>query len=327
MFACVDLGSNSFHLLIARDEAGRMELVERFSVRVQLGEGVALDGRLTEAAVQRGLDALADFRDVIRAWPIECLWSVGTNALRRAANRDVFLEPAARLGFPIEVIDGEREAELVYAGVCSRRDDTTRRLVVDVGGGSTEVIAGTGHRPRWACSLPLGCVSWRDRFFAHLDRNAGTDAVDAALLAAREEAGGLFQEACDRGAGELESFEEALASSGTAKMLARVGAASGYPADLISRDSLDRLHGDGWLHRQVEQPDGLVPGLKPARRDLLLPGWSLMAAFMETFGADTVAFSRDALREGMLDTMRALRDRPDREAFSAAMRWYESTTP
>lgn len=326
MYACLDLGSNSFHLLIARCEQGRMVIVERFSEKVQLGEGVVVSGMLSEAAMRRGLDCLHHFREVIDAHPVECLWSVGTNALRKAGNASAFLQEARLLGFDIEVISGEKEGALVYAGVSSiLPDDEEPRLVIDIGGGSTEIVTGQGSRHHQVLSLPMGCVSWRDRFFNSLMTDACPSDVDDALDAAGEEATGILLEARETLDGTPQHITSVHASSGTAKMLAAITEAQGEAGGTVSRTGLDGLHREGLLHRLVNDPEYLIPGLKPARRDLLLSGWALMRAFMSVFDVEVLEFSPSALREGMLSTMRAHRVAPDEAPVNARMQWRDGT--
>lgn len=326
MYACLDLGSNSFHLLIARYDEGRLCIIERFSRKVQLGEGVALDGKLGENAVERGLECLRHFREVIDAHPVTCLWSVGTNALRMANNSGFFLRQARELGFDIEVIDGEKEGALVYAGVTSDMPEASvRRLVVDIGGGSTEVILGRGGCHEDVRSLPLGCISWRDRYFRDLDASSTDMMINHALLSARSAAAGVMENAGEDINGNPWRVDEVLASSGTAKMLSLIATAWGKPAGTVSREGLETLFNGGFLHRVVQEPEWSMPGLKPARRDLLLPGWALMTAFMSIFDVSVLQFSRSALREGMLTIMRQHREMPGRAAINARMQWHGGT--
>jgi exopolyphosphatase/pppGpp-phosphohydrolase len=120
-------------------------------------------------------------------------------------------------------------------------------------------------------------------------------------------------------------MEAVFASSGTAKMLAMIAGAHGESGRTVSRESLDQLRQEGLLHRLVHHSDWLVPGLKPARRDLLLPGWTLMNAFMRIFDVPILDFSASALREGMLTTMRDHHVAPDRASINARMQWRDGT--
>ncbi|MDP1757841.1 MAG: exopolyphosphatase, partial [Pseudohongiella sp.] len=157
MYACVDLGSNSFHLLIARWHDGAHEIVERFSEKVQLGEGLSQSLTINAEAFQRGLLCLEAFALALERYPIKYLWVVGTNALRVADNSQDFITQAKSRGFDVDVVTGLEEAALVYAGVMSAlpQDDQVR-LVIDIGGGSTELIVGKGPDQLQAHSLPIG---------------------------------------------------------------------------------------------------------------------------------------------------------------------------
>lgn len=298
MYACVDLGSNSFHLLIARWHDGRSEIVERFSHIVQLGEGVTLSGEISPAAFGRGIDSLREFVDVMSRYPLRQYWALGTNALRLARNAPQFLAAARELGLEVSVISGLQEAVLVYLGVMSGLPQTDEvRLVADIGGGSTEVIIGRQGARLVTGSLPIGCVSWRDRFFTPLAGKPSllSQVLDDAVAEARKVFEGLRAESL------LHRWEAAYASSGTAKMLAAILQMRGLPEGQISRQSLQALRGD--LLACAADTSALLPGLKERRKDLLLPGWAVLAGMMDAFEIESMQFSPTALREGMLHFM------------------------
>ena len=161
LLAAVDLGSNSFHLIIAKIEHGEMRPVEALAEKVQLGAGVE-NGRLSQEAIARGLDCLTRFAQLLESVEPERIRVVGTNALRIAKNRDDFTRPAGRiLNTKVDVIYGREEARLVYLGVAhSLADDAQSRLVIDIGGGSTEFIIGERFEPQRLESLQMGCVSF-----------------------------------------------------------------------------------------------------------------------------------------------------------------------
>ncbi len=298
MYACIDLGSNSFHLLIARWQDGRSEIVERFSHIVQLGEGVTLTGQISPAAFSRGIDSLREFVDVMSRYPIRQYWALGTNALRLSHNAPQFLAAARELGLEVSVISGLQEAVLVYLGVMSGLPPTDEvRLVADIGGGSTEVIIGHQGTRLVTCSLPIGCVSWRDRFFTPLAVKPSllSQTLDHAVAEARSVFGSIRVECLQH------PWMGAYASSGTAKMLAAILQMRGLPAGQISRQSLQALRVD--ILDCAADPTALLPGLKDRRKDLLLPGWAVLMGMMEAFEIDSIQFSPTALREGMLHFM------------------------
>lgn len=298
MFACIDLGSNSFHLLIAEWQAGESQIVERFSNIVQLGEGVAITGEISAAAFQRGIDCLREFSLVMTRYPITQYWALGTNALRLARNAPEFLAEAAAIGVDVSVITGNQEAILVYTGVLSSLPHSgTSRLVIDIGGGSTEVIIGQQEKRLFTRSFPVGCVTWRDRFFSTVDDNGETleSLLDRATAQAAETFSALAPQALKL------AWGEAYASSGTAKMLATVCLESGYGDGSITVASLEAIKPD--VLACASDPDRLLPGLKDRRRDLLLPGWAVLMGLMQASTVRTLKFSPTALREGMLDFM------------------------
>lgn len=297
MYACIDLGSNSFHLLIARQRNGKHDIIERFSDKVQLGEGIASTLRITPAAFARGLACLERFQSVLATYPVEYQWAVGTNALRLAGNADEFLAAARERGFDIDVVSGLEEAALIYAGVVSALPASDeKRLVFDIGGGSTELIVGQGHQRLLTRSMQIGCVGWRDLWFQDVptERKALRDHLNRASDAAAA----VFQEA----AGDLSahSWQRVYASSGTAKMFDAIcQQRSDFTAgQAVSRDALLTLESD--ILRTALDPDFQLPGLRSTRRDLLLPGWAVLNGLMQAAGISSLQFSPTALREGML---------------------------
>lgn len=298
MYACIDLGSNSFHLLIARWHEGSYDIVERFSEKVQLGEGLVQGGAITQRAFDRGLACLDTFRLALARYPIERCWAVGTNALRTASNAGQFLRRAGEKGFIVDVVPGLEEAALVYAGVVSALPaDDTPRLVIDVGGGSTELVVGAGQNRLQSHSMAIGCISWRDSWFRNPPRteSALSQCLDDAVTASAA----VFSAV----AGELATtpWQEAYASSGTAKMLSAVCAHKSQhsrPAPGVTLETLQALKTD--IMKTVLEPGYSLPGLKNGRRELILPGWAVLNGFMTACRVTDLNFSPSALREGML---------------------------
>jgi exopolyphosphatase / guanosine-5'-triphosphate,3'-diphosphate pyrophosphatase len=297
MYACLDLGSNSFHLLIANWRDGRAEIIERFSEKVQLGESVTATGMISPQAFQRGVDCLNRFKSLISHYPVENCWAVGTNALRVARNAAQFLEASRAAGFDISIISGIQEAALVYAGVNSAiTGPVVTQLVIDIGGGSTELIVGCGPEPLWMQSLPVGCVSWRDEWFKVLpsDSTEVEGLLDHAVAAATA----IFQSAGQ----ELSvyNWENTYASSGTAKMFYAVCQQSAQGLQSIELETLINMRP---LIIESALTGALLPGLVETRRELILPGWAILTALMQNLALTSVNFSATALREGMLEFM------------------------
>jgi len=214
--AAVDLGSNSFHLIIARVRDGDLQILDREREMVRLAAGLGPDKRLTPEAMERAMACLTRFGELLRDLPPGSVRVVGTNTLRSARNRAELIGPAEQvLGHPVEIIAGVEEARLIYLGVAhSLPDAEGRRLVVDIGGGSTEVILGEGFEPVHMESLHMGCVAFSRRFFADgvISRKRLQKARTAALLEMEPIIAGYQQ----RG------WEEAVGASGTIRAVRKV---------------------------------------------------------------------------------------------------------
>lgn len=297
MHACIDLGSNSFHLLIGEWDQGRIQIIERLSEKVQLGENVRATGKISPEAFERGIECLKRFKTLMGQYPLEHYWALGTNTFRVTSNADEFLQAAEDIGIHIAIISGVQEAVLIYAGVISSLPvSDNNRLVIDVGGGSTEVIIGCHHDRLFTESLAVGSVAWRDRFFAD-----ASDDVDELLeqMDKGEAAAAAIFSAVKPGVLRI-GWDEAYASSGTMKMLASICAGQGHEPGRLKLKVLRKLKKK--MARCIAEGTDL-PGLKETRRDLLLPGWCVLVGLMESYGVRKMTFSPTALREGMLDFM------------------------
>jgi exopolyphosphatase / guanosine-5'-triphosphate,3'-diphosphate pyrophosphatase len=290
--AAVDLGSNSFHLLVGRIVDGQVYPLDTLREQTQLGAGLTADKRLDRASQARALEVLAQFRERLRGLPRDAVRAVGTNALRVAKNSPAFLREAREtLGFPIEVIAGREEARLIYLGVAHALPPAeNKRLVVDIGGGSTELIVGQGLKPKLMESLYMGCVSSSLRHFP--DGRVDKKSLKAALLEARQELAAVSRRY--RRAG----WQEAVGSSGSARSIECILMENGWTAHGITRDGLDRLW-DLLLDAGRADPDR-IPGLKPARAAVLPGGFAIMYAVFEELDVAQMAVSEAALRHGVL---------------------------
>lgn len=296
MYACIDLGSNSFHLLIGEWQNGGITIIERCSEKVQLGEGVLESHLISSEAFERGLDCLKRFESLMALHGVQRYWALGTNTFRIADNAEQFIDAAAAIGVEISIISGVQEAVLIYSGVVSDLPPGDyKRLVIDIGGGSTELIVGEGERRLITHSLPIGCVSWRDQYFGEQELSDRSQ-LEERLSVATDAARSMFQSVAP-GVNHYE-WQEAFASSGTAKMLATVCEELGERAGEIQLSVLRRLRDT--VVRAIASDEEL-PGLKEKRRDLLLPGYAIMAGLMEAVCCESITFSATALREGMLD--------------------------
>ena len=192
VLAAVDLGSNSFHMIVARHTHGQLVIVDRLRESVRLAAGLDEQGRLSRESMQRALQCLERFGQRLRDMRAEGVRAVGTNTLRKARRRGAFMDRAREaLGHPIEIVSGVEEARLIYLGVAhTTPQEGGRRLVVDVGGGSTELIVGEGLAAKRLESLYMGCVSLSTRFFPGRRNHRQTHAQGPRGRAARARAGG-----------------------------------------------------------------------------------------------------------------------------------------
>ena len=290
--AAVDLGSNSFHLAIGRVVDGQIYPLDSVREVVRLGGGLTADKRIDRATQARALESIAKLGERLRGFPRQAVRAVGTNALRVAKNSSQFLREARQaLGFPIEVISGREEARLIYLGVSHALPvSAQRRLVVDVGGGSTELIIGTGFEPQLTESLYMGCVSYSLRFFpgGRIDK-AG---MKAAEIAARQELAGIV--APYRAAG----WHEAVGSSGTARSIENMLRENGFAEDGITREALERLR--SLLIRHERADPERIAGLRPSRAPVLPGGLAVLCAVFSELGLESMKVTDGALRHGVL---------------------------
>ncbi len=289
--AAVDLGSNSFRLEIGRLEHGQINRTEYLKETVRQGNGLDADRNLTPEAMQRGWDCLARFGERLAGFKKSQVRAVATQTLREARNRDVFLERAHRvLGFPIDVIPGREEARLIYQGVAHmlpQSDD--RRLVVDIGGRSTEVILGKGLSAQTMESYRVGSVAWSMKYFAEgLFTARAFQTAEVAAKAVLDEAINTY-----RGGWDI-----AYGSSGTIGAVSDVLVAAGWPQGLVSQEGLDWL-----LDRllKAQSADRLrLEGMKDDRRAVIGGGVSVLRAVFELLGIRQMHAAQGALRHGVL---------------------------
>ncbi|GJM12099.1 MAG: hypothetical protein DHS20C12_05020 [Pseudohongiella sp.] len=276
---------------------GRIEIVERSSDSVQLGEDVRKTGSISPAAYKRGLDCLQHFKTLMDQYPLEQYWALGTNTFRVTDNADDFIQAASEIGIDISPISGVQEAVLIYAGVTtSLPASENHRLVIDIGGGSTEIIIGHKHSRLLTESMAVGSVAWRDKFFSpkSSDISLLEKQLDAATDAARSVFDSISPSVSKAG------WQEAYASSGTVKMLAAICQSHGMGEGGISQAALIELRPKIIAAIAGEEE---LPGLKERRRELLLPGVAVLLGLMQSYSVDCIRFSPTALREGMLDFM------------------------
>lgn len=290
--AAVDLGSNSFRLQVARVVDDQIYPLDSLKDTVRLGAGLGADNFLDRDTCNRALASLGRFGERLRGLPRDAVRAVGTNTFRVAKNAQEFLQQAeAALGFPIEIIAGREEARLIYLGVSHGLPASSdKRLVVDIGGGSTEFIIGTSLKPQQMESLYMGCVSYSQRYFP--DGKISKGALRQADLAARAEVQAI--------AGEFSAthWQQAVGSSGTAKALADILQANGYSDNGITPEGLALLR-DAML-KAGDCNKLQLAGLRPDRVPVLGGGFAIMAAIFAELDIASMSVSDSALREGVL---------------------------
>ena len=308
--AAVDLGSNSFHLQIGRVVDRQIYPLDAVREVVRLGGGLTAEKRIDRATQAAALEALAKFGERLRGFPRAAVRAVGTNALRVAKNSPQFLREArATLGFPIEVISGREEARLIYLGVAhSLPASAHKRLVIDIGGGSTEFIIGTGLEPQLTESLYMGCVSWSLKYFPGGKIEKG--GMKAAELAARQELSSLVKQYKEA------AWDEAVGSSGTARAIENILRENKFAAEGITREGLVWLR--NLLLREERADPDRIAGLRPNRVPVLPGGVAIMAAVFDALGLESLKVSEGALRHGVLyDLLGRVQHRDMREATVA----------
>lgn len=306
IFAAVDLGSNSFHLLVAENNAGHLSVVDRLREPVQLAAGLTSAGRLTNEARERALESLRRLGQRLEHFHASRVRAVGTNTLRKAKDAAEFLEEAeAALGHPIEIIAGREEARLIYLGAAhSAPTEPGQRLVLDIGGGSTELIIGSGLDILRRYSLYMGCVSMSREFFSDglLDRKR----FRRARLAAELELEPVLKKLRKTG------WQHVIGCSGTIRAARSLALEWGLATDELTADAVR-----GLVRRLIAAGDiGSVTAssLSESRRSVLPGGLAILAGLFKHLRIESLRISSGALREGLLyDMLGRLGDEDARE--------------
>lgn len=307
--AAVDLGSNSFRLEIGSYEHHQIHRIEYLKETVRQGNGLDSNRNLTPESMERGWACLARFGERLRGFDPQHVRAVATQTLREAQNRDEFIERANELlGFPIEVITGEEEAALIYRGVVSQLPASQEhRLVIDIGGRSTEFVLGQSSVVQSLASYRIGSVAWTLRYFpqGHLT----PEAFEAAEIAARA----VLDEALDTFTPG--SWDIAYASAGTANAVGDTLSANGFDPGVITRASLD------WLLQQLLRAQHMdrikLAGLKEDRRPVVAGGLSVLRAVFDLLGLERMVVAQGALRMGVLYGL--VNDAPSEDIHTASV--------
>ena len=295
LLAAIDLGSNSFRLEIGRYDHGQIQRVAYLKETVRQGNGLDADRNLTPEAMQRGWDCLARFAERLSGFKKSQVRAVATQTLREAKNREEFLKRGCEiLGFPIEVIAGTEEARLIYQGVAHLLpSDNEDRLVIDIGGRSTELVLGNGLDAAEKASFRVGSVTWS---MAHFPNGEFTE---QAFYRAEIAAQAVLEEALT--AYPRSKWSKAYGASGTVGAVAEILALSGFPEGEISLNGLD------WLFKCLVRAGNTnkvqLEGLKDDRRAVIGGGVSILRALMTLLKIDILHVAQGALRHGVLFEM------------------------
>ena len=295
LLAAIDLGSNSFRLEIGRYDHGQIERIEYLKETVRQGNGLDEERNLSQEAMQRGWDCLARFAERLSGFKKNQVRAVATQTLREAKNRDVFLKRGCEiLGFPIEVIAGTEEARLIYQGVSHLLPHSQeKRLVVDIGGRSTELILGTGTQASETASFRVGSVAWSMKYFPTGEFTEQTFyRAEIAAQAVLEEALNQYPRA---------AWTAAYGASGTVGAVADILQTAGWPEGEISQDGLNWL--TKCLLRAGHADRVRLEGMKEDRRAVIGGGVSVLRALMELLRIEKLLVAQGALRHGVLFDM------------------------
>ena len=290
--AVVDLGSNSFRLEIGLLESRQFRRVDYIKETVRLGNGLDGQSLLTPQAMQKGWDCLNRFGDRLRAFAPQAINAVATQTLREASNREEFLNQASNLlGFEIRTISGNEEARLIYQGVAQTLPTSQEcRLVIDIGGRSTEMIVGAGLCPQHMDSYPVGSVAWSMQYFHEGNLTA------AAFTAAEAAAHSILKPACSFCSGY--QWDEVYGSAGTVNAAVDVLAAAGWPAGQVSQAGLDWLLEKLLAAGNTDQLSML--GLREDRKVIISGGLSILRALFSLLGITRMKQTQGGLRHGLL---------------------------
>jgi exopolyphosphatase/guanosine-5'-triphosphate,3'-diphosphate pyrophosphatase len=309
LLAAIDLGSNSFRLEIGRLEHGQIQRVAYLKETVRQGNGLDADRNLSQEAMQRGWDCLARFAERLSEFKKSQVRAVATQTLREAKNREAFIKRGCEvLGFPIEVIAGTEEARLIYQGVAHLLpSDNEHRLVIDIGGRSTELVLGQGIEANETASFRLGSVAWSMKYFSTGELTEQTFyRAEIAAQAVLEEAVSTYHRS---------KWTKAYGSSGTVGAVADILEMAGFPKDEISLDGLD------WLVKCLVRAGHVnkvqLEGLREDRRAVIGGGVSILRALMKLLKINTLHVAQGALRHGVLfEMVKRDDDQPDMRDLS-----------
>jgi len=294
-FAAIDLGSNSFHMVVAEPEGSSIRIVDKLRVPVRLGAGLDSEKKINKETRLLALDALGQFAQRLRGVPLKQIRIVGTNTLRRARNSKDFMDEAHTiLGKRIDIISGREEARLIFSAVSHAAPDSdTQRLVIDIGGGSTEVIIGKGFKPTLLESINMGCVSYTTKYLSA--KNISADDIKRASLEAQIELRPIARAYTDLG------WSEVTGCSGTFKAVSRMLEELNITDGDVTRDGVQKLIASIDKAGSVEKLN--LSSISSDRTAVVSGGIAIVHALMKTLKIKSLQTSAVALREGLIFDM------------------------
>ncbi|PJK13784.1 exopolyphosphatase [Lysobacteraceae bacterium NML120232] len=317
LMAAIDLGSNSFHMVVARYVQGQIRVVDRIREMVRMADGLDAHGGLSAQVRERALHCLSRFGERIRDIPAGRVRAIATNTVRQLRDPQAFLQPAeAALGHPIEIVSGREEARLVYMGVAQAQptEPGQRRLVMDIGGGSTECIIGSGLDAIERESLQMGCVATTRRFFPNgkLNRKKWQQAMSE--IAAEFQQFALHYRSI--------GWQDVIGSSGTIKAIGKICTEMKLTKGAITAEALPRVREQLLQAQTIDDIE--LPGLSRERQPVIAGGILILEAAFSVLGIERMTVSRAAMREGILYDMigRGSGDDPRDAAIDLMMERY-----
>ncbi len=293
LYAAIDLGSNSFHMLVVREVEDAIRTIAKVKRKVRLADGLDDDLMLNQEAMVRGWQCLSLFAEQLQDVPAENVRIVGTATLRLAKNVDVFIERAEQiLQNKINIISGLEEAETIYYGVAQTSCGEGNRLVIDIGGASTELVIGKSAQALLLNSVDMGCVTWLKRYFK--DQALNQTNFDAAINAAKDKLKHIGQEYLSLG------WQTCLGASGTVQSLQSILKAQGL-SEQVTLEKLLELKQQSIDCGHINSLE--LQGLSSERLAVFPSGLAILIAIFEFFEIDAMTLAGGALREGLIYSM------------------------
>ncbi|MEW6984233.1 guanosine-5'-triphosphate,3'-diphosphate pyrophosphatase [Colwelliaceae bacterium 6471] len=310
LYAVIDLGSNSFHMLITKVVANSVQTVDKIKRKVRLASGLDENNQLDDATIARGLECLRFFAERLQDIPASNIRIVATATLRIANNAPAFLAQAAKiLGQEVILLSGQEEAEQIYLGVAHTSCTNGKRLVLDIGGASTEIIVGDGFKPKKVISLNMGCVTFKQKYFR--DNQLTSANFDQAINAAKSLISPLVNTYTSIG------WNSVLGGSGTMQALAEILSFNNSPVE-INLAFMRNVQQQLIQCKTIEAID--IPGLEPERTPVIASGLAILIALFESLSIEQLQIASGALREGLLyEMLPNMRNIPIRERTIGAL--------